>query len=248
MQYSIFQAPMYSFFNKDFYRSVGLKSSGTGFLYLFVLFIGCWSAIIISMYIHLIMLADNTEVVAFVDKLPNMTFKDGKMSMDKDSPYVVEIGDKKIIFDTSGKVKSMNDLEEGSALLTSDAIMFDTQKEPMQFEKFVKDYQLDHNQVKAGLKNICGYISLLGLALGLPVFFGHLFLALTYGVVGLVMDRRKLGFEAALRMAICAMTPGILISSLLSVCWINIPLLGLVTVPVTLGYLFFGYSSMNAPD
>lgn len=246
MKYTIFQAPIYSWFKKDFYRSIGLKSHGTGFLYLAVLFAICWTAIILSVYIHLSIGAQKPEVTEFIAKLPNMTFKDGKMSMDKPSPYTIVAGEKKIIFDTGEKVNSIDDVEDAGALLTEDAIMFENQKEPLEWKKFVTDYNLNQEQMKSGLQSLCGYLSLFGLVLGLPVFFGHLFLSMFYAAIGLfVLDKQKLGFETALRMAICAMTPGILLSSVLSVLWINIPFQGLVTVPLTLGLLFFGYSALS---
>ncbi|MBX9569726.1 MAG: DUF1189 domain-containing protein [Candidatus Obscuribacterales bacterium] len=252
MEYSIYQAPIYSFYSKDFYRSVGRNGKGTGFLYLSALFFACWTAIIIAMYVHMVVLIEAPVVTELVQKLPDMTFRNGSMSINKPSPYEMEVSGKKIVFDTSGKYKAVEEIEGADALITEEKISFSEQgwREPTTFKGLVTDYTLKAADIKPFLKDISLKIAGIGFVLGLPVFFGHLFLALIYAGVAMIVNSKP-GFETALRMAISAMTPGILLSTLLAILWVNFPGQGLITVPITLGLLVYGYKALgdsNAAD
>ena len=246
MEYSIYKAPIYSFYSKDFYRSVGRDGKGTGFLYLSALFLACWTFIMISCYIHMIMLVDSAPVTELVQKLPDMNFKNGELSINKESPYEMTVEGKKIVFDTSGKYKAADDLDGVDVLITQEKLSFAEKswREPTSFKGLVSDYTLKAVNIKPFLRDMSLYITGFGFVLGLPVFFGHLFLALVYAGVGMIVNSKP-GFETALRMAISAMTPGILLSTLLAILWINFPGQGLVTVPITLGLLVYGYRSMG---
>lgn len=250
MKYSIYQAPLYSFYKKDFYRSVGQDGKGTGFLYLSALFCACWTAIIISCYIHMILIVDSPQVNELVEKLPDMTFRNGVLSINKPSPYEMVIDGKKIVFDTSGKYKGADEIEGVAALVTDEQISFSDQawREPANFKRLVTgEYTLKAVDIKPFLKDLSLKISGIGFVLGVPVFFGHLFLALVYAGIGMIINS-KAGFETALRMAISAMTPGVLLSSLLAVCWVNFPGQGLLTIPLTVGLLVYGYRALTAEE
>ncbi|MBX9689788.1 MAG: DUF1189 domain-containing protein [Candidatus Obscuribacterales bacterium] len=248
-QYSIFKAPLLSFFSKDFYSDTALKAKGLGFLYLFVLIFVCQTLSTASGCVHFYMNIESKELNDIVQRLPAMEIKRGKLSIDKESPYKLQFENilskekRVIVFDTSGQ-KSTE--EDADVLFTQDGIKFqgDSEAIPWTSATFGNDFSLNSANFKGLLGSIAVWLFVIGVVLSPLSWLGHALLAAIYGLAGLAMDRKKLGYKTAVRMAIVALTPSIVLSTIFHVLYCMPELWGLITVPVTLGYLFFGYSSI----
>lgn len=248
MQYSIFKAPFYSFFSKEFYVKTAREGKGTGFLYLFVVVLvgvilstasGSW---------HLNESLNNPELDEIIKQLPDLSIKSGVMSINKPSPYrvpfhhLVTKEKKLLIFDTSGQITTT---DEASALFTEKGFLMEGQKETLPWSTLGRDVEFKALELKSFFKTVSLWFFLFGVLLTPIAWFWHVVLALVYGAVGMIMDRQKLGFKTALRMASVAMTPTIVLTTLFYLFFCKPELWELITVPVSLGYLFFGYSAVS---
>ena len=105
MQKSSWQAIFRSFYSADLYREVVSEWRGSGFLYLFLLLslVVVFQAVKIQ-HVHAPYAQKRTD--ALIDQLPDITINNGKLSIDKPCPYVMQdtvSGDKhafEIVFDT----------------------------------------------------------------------------------------------------------------------------------------------------
>ncbi|MBY0549028.1 MAG: DUF1189 domain-containing protein [Candidatus Obscuribacterales bacterium] len=245
----MYQAPFMSFFSGDLYRDVARKWTGIGFGYLTVVTLVCVAFSSIGLTI-----AINNKAEELLAKLPAITFsKDHKLSIDKPVPHVVQLDipgeQNKLVFDTSGKMTSLEDAPGAIALVTADELILTdraTEENRASWKSLNADesWSLNRSNITK-VKTVLGQV-IWGLMVvaGLFSLFGHYFLALLYGAIGLIMSNvtgAKLGFGAAVRLAVVAMTPGMIISMGL---WVigQTALTGLwgwLSVPVTLGYLYF---------
>ncbi len=250
MQYSIFKAPLFAFYSRDFYRQTARQGKGSGLLYLFVLVLVSNILSTASGSLHLISSLDNSpEFNEIVAKMPDISIKEGKLSINKESPYELKFKNPQsgkevlIVFDTSGKKQNY---EEAKAVLSQEGIVFEGQESviPWSMPTSGKDFELPASKIKDSLKSISLLIFFLGLAFTPLFYLGHILLALLYGLTGLVMDRNKLGFKTSLRMASVAMTPSVVLTTLFYVFYCKPEIWELLTVPLTLGYLFFAFNSL----
>lgn len=252
MSYSIYQAPTLSFFKKDFYRYIGREAKGVGLLYLFVV---VTAASVISTgfgCLYLYMDIKSPRVAEVAQKLPSLKIKDGSMSMDKPSPYVLNIeqqgGKEKttIVFDTAG-TKGL----EAPYIFREDGFIADGKEDslvPWKMLTFGNDFELVPSQFQDLLVKTIPWFFGLGLIAIPVIWIGHLFVALIYALVGLVMDRNKLGFGTSMRVATVAMTPCIVLDALFHAAHLSAIFIiwFLVTIPISLGYMYFAYSAINA--
>jgi hypothetical protein len=257
MKYSILQAPFFAFFSREFYANVARQGRGSGFLYLFLLLVICYPLSLLSGYLHFVAGLESKDVSELVEKLPDLSVRQGVLTINKASPYRmvfknVTTGENTIIvFDTSGKTDSPGDAK---ALVTGKGIMFNTENKIVPWSSIASDFDFPASKFKESLKSVALGVGLAGLLLLPLVWCGHVLLALIYGVVGLCADRNKLGYVTALRMAVVAMTPAIVLTTLFYVLFgtpemfFFLLVWELATIPITMGYLIFGYSALGNPS
>lgn len=253
-------APFMSFFSGDLYRQVARNWRGIGFGYLTVVTLVCVGLSSIGLSV-----AINSAADSLLAKLPGITFtNDSKLSIDKPVPHVVQLDlpgeQNKIVFDTSGKTKSLEDAAGAIALVTEDELIL---KDSVSEENRTTWKSLNANE-KWSLtpKNIAEMKTVIGqliigvmVVLGLLSLFGHFFLALLYGAIGLIMSNvtgAKVGYGTAVRLTAVAMTPAMIVSMVLMLIG-QISLAswwGWLSIPVTLGYLYFACASAakDAPE
>lgn len=241
-------APFMSFFSGDLYRQVARNWRGIGFGYLTVVTLVCVAFSSIGLSI-----AINNSAESLLAKLPGITFKDSKLVVDKPVPYVVQLDipgeQNKIVFDTSGKLKSLEDAPGAIMLVTEDELIM---KDNVSEENRTTWKSLNANDTwSLNRKNITEMKVVVGqvimaimVVLGVMSLFGHYFLALLYGAIGLIMSNvtgAKLGYASAVRLAVVAMTPAMIVSMGLMVIG-QVSVAGWwswLSIPVTLGYLYF---------
>lgn len=256
MNFSPYQIPLLAFYSRKLYGSVARRRKGTGLLYLFLLLLICYPLSLAAGYLHAVSGLDSPQINEIVGKLPDLTLKNGILQINKASPYRMTFKDastgeeKLIIFDTSGKTTGAG---EARALITERGIFFAGQSEIMPFPLSNEDFHLSAAGFKETVRGILFGIACASLLLFPLVYCGHLLLAVIYGIVGMVMDRHNLGFSSSLRMASTAMTPAIVLTTLFYVIWgrpemfFYLLVWEVLTVPVTVVYLYFAYSSVEPP-
>lgn len=252
MQYSIFKAPSMSFFSKDFYRATAQEGKGTGLLYLLVIvfisnFISA-AAGSLQMYMSL----QSAQVKGIIGQIPDLSFRDSKMSFNKPNPYDMTFTNPNsqekihIIFDTSGQ--SNRAAEDAAAVLTADGIIFESQDKMTPWRQVLfgnENFDLPNTKMQEFLQGLPIFFFVTTAFVFAPiVYLLHIFLVLFYSLIGLIMDRKALGFKAAMRMVCVAMTPSILLTALCYIVFMP-PFWPILTIPITLGYLFFGYNSLG---
>ncbi|MBX9719815.1 MAG: DUF1189 domain-containing protein [Candidatus Obscuribacterales bacterium] len=248
MEYSIFRAPLFAFYSKQFYRDTAMKGKGFGFLYLFVLLLICNSLSVASGYFHIVESIKSAESVAIYEQMPDMKLKDGRFSINKTSPYKVQFKNiltrepKLIVFDTSGSASEMGDAD---LLITEQGFRFVSNDKPIPwFQGF--DFDMPAGNLKGFLLDVALKLLIFGILIVPLVYLGHIILALIYAAVALIIDSKKLGFKTAIRMSIVAMTPSMVLTSLFYLLFCKPELWELFTVPISIAYLVFGYNCLRS--
>lgn len=247
-----FQAPFQSFFSGELYRQVARNWKGIGFLYLSLVTLLC-----VVLSFTFLMLNMSSAVDRLFTKMPGVKIDaNSKLSIDKPSPYVINLDipgeTNKIVFDTGGKAKSLEDAEGAILLVTQDELIMKDSVSGESKTSFkdsgIKDWTLSAESL-GDLKKMMGNVIIAVMAaIGALTFLGHYFLALIYAGIGMIMSsitNAKLTYGAALRVTCVAMTPAMLISMLLWCTgqWTLGQWWGFLSIPMTLGYIYFGCAS-----
>ena len=243
-KFSIIHIPVLSFFSKDLYRDVGLYWKGLNFTYLLLLLAICWIPTMIKAHIAFSNFIDN-DAPAVVEQVPEITIIDGEVSIKEPQPYYIkepESGDILAIIDTAGTINSLED-PNAICLLTKTNIMW----RQSQFEirtmdlSEVENFVLDSDRIMGWLhiteKLIA--ITIYPFAL-LGSYFYRIVQALLYAAIGLLFAswcKATLSYAALLRLAIVAVTPCIIVGTVLGL--VGVPLPSLVYLLIALLYLFF---------
>lgn len=251
------QGPVFTFFSAPFYRDLLLNGKGMGFIYLFLLLVLCWGLETVKVCTSLQGMMADKNFVAFVDQVPeHVDYKGGKLQIDKPSPYVMKWAEVPVIcIDTSGKITEVSQAEGAPLLITADNYQVAKQTGAVETGTWDKifttgDFSFNKAQVREALTLIVPWGTGFFVALWPFAYVGHLIAALIYGAIGLIMDSRKLGYAAMVRLASFAMTPSILIALVQFLIGFTVPFYGVISIPITIGYIWFGNNAAKGetPD
>jgi hypothetical protein len=254
-RYSIYQIPVLSFFSKNMYRYMASDWKGTGFAYLLLLLIICWIITLIKVHVQVGNFIDN-EASQIISQVPVITIAGGDASIKESQPYYIkdpDTGKDLIIIDTTGKITSL-DNSEALALIKKTEVVFkkdEFETRTISFEKF-GDFTLDQallNKIANIVKKSLAAVFFLFAVLGSFVF--RIVQALIYGAIGMLfalINKSKMPYVTLLRLAVVAVTPCIIIKTLLNVFGVTIPYVRLLYFLITIGYLFFGVRSVSKGD
>ncbi len=253
-QFSIIHIPVLSFFSKALYRDVGLYWKGVAFAYLLLLLAVCWIPAMIRLHTGFSYFADNIAP-AVVEQVPEITIVDGEASIAEPQPYYITYPDSNdvlAIIDTTGTITSLKDTD-AICLLTKTSII--SRKNPSQTETIklanVENLILDSARITGWLHTARKFlaIAIYPFAL-LGSYLYKIIQALIYAAVGLLFAlwcKVTLSYKALLRLAIVAVTPCVLVNTVLGLAGVHLPYAGLIYLMVTLGYLFFGVKASSQP-
>ena len=264
MRYKIWQAPFWAFFSTQFYRELGSNGKGVGFLYLLVLL--CLASMVDSAksiaYFQNQLMSVGSE---YAEQLPLVQITDGKLSIDRDSPYYLQDPQAErvaLAFDTSGTSKSTSDLD-APILVTEDAIL--ARKEgsaDFVIMKFagIKQYRFTKADLLSILEKATWVVPIGQFFISVPtIWIGHIVLALAYSLAGLLLAKTisiQIKYEGILRIASIAIGNVVILDIIsklfpaeiggislrqLDVHW------NLVKLLVGVGYTLFGVSANLAP-
>jgi hypothetical protein len=258
---NIFVAIIKSFYSRKFYSEAIAEWRGRSFLYLLLLLFICWAALAIRFFAPLQLQSFfSTEVVTVQKQLPVVKIKDGKASTAKPGPYYIRSSNGDALYaiiDTTNKIKNPADTKA----------MFIVKKNNIQFFNqqagTVKTFSFEKRSLNFGPKQLKQYwgqyekwllpvIFIFGAFLGIFMLifsFGYrVIIGIILGVVGLFYSwilRRRLDYTSVFCTSLVAMTPAIVVKTILSMFNVCFPFKWLLMLVLIFGYLF--YAVLAAP-
>ena len=250
-RYSIFHVPALSFFSKKLYIDVSQNWKGVNFLYLLLLLAVCLMLTMINLHRGISNFVNN-EASAIVNQVPEITITDGQVSIEETQPYYITDPDSDkplAIIDTTGQIESLKD-SDALFLLTGNKVIIQKSK----FEN--RTYELSNVKAFAvDSKRITGWLHIgrKFLAVGIYPFallgsyVYRIVQALIYAAIGLLFAsfcKTTLSYAASIRLAIVAVTPCIIVGTILGLAGTSIP--SFLYLVAALVYLFFAVKSISS--
>jgi hypothetical protein len=246
-KFSAIHIPPLSFFSKELYSDVALHWRGVNFLYLLLLLAICWIPIMIKLNNSITQFVDN-EAPRIVEQVPKITITNGEASIDEPQPYYIKAPDSNstlAIIDTTGTIKSLDNTGAYLLLTKKTLIVRQSDVETRAYSLAqVKNFVLTSDRLMKWLhifKKIF-IIILYPLAL-LSSFIFRIIQALIYGAIGLLFAswcRIKLSYDALIRLSVIAVTPCIIISTVLLLANVHLSYDALIYFLIAMAYLLFG--------
>ncbi|MFC1738707.1 DUF1189 domain-containing protein [Planctomycetota bacterium] len=252
-KFSIIHIPVLSFYSKELYRDVGLNWKGAGFAYLLLLLAVCWVPVMIN--VHMVF-SDfvNNAAPAVVEQVPRITIADGEVSIEEPQPYYIKLPDSNdvlAVIDTAGEIESLEDVEDTNAILLL------TKNKVIMRQSGLETRTYDLSEVKKfafGGDDIMGWLRIFGKFFAIAAYpfalicsyVYRIIQALIYAAIGLLFAsvcKVKLPYNALLRLAIAAVTPCIIVGTILDITGIYVP--WPLYPLVALGYLFYGVKATS---
>lgn len=253
--YSIFTAPFFSFFHKDFYREVGKNWKGKIFGYLILLQMFCWALICLHLYTEVSAWIQN-EAPKVINQIPHISIVNGEASTDVEQPYTITDPTRpdRVLFviDTTGQITKLDDSMK-AGLMTRDHVYVRQKSSLNEVRVYdlskIDRFELDAAKVSGWADMIRKWMMLAFFPFAvLGAFLYRLFIGLLYSLIGLLINAfltQKSDFGEIYRVAIMAMTPVLLLKLVKNMTGIHIPMFWGVCIVVTLFYLAFGLFALS---
>ena len=246
--YSIFHVPIWSFFSKKLYIDVGQNWKGVNFLYLLLLLAICWILIMIKVHLGVADFIDN-EAPVIVNQVPEINITDGQVSIKETQPYYIIDPDNNkplAIIDTTGQIESLKDTKALCLLTQNQMIIKQSEFENRTYDlSDVKDFVVDSDRITGWLHIGRKFLAVIIYPFALlSSYIYRIIQALIYAAIGLLFAsfcKTTLSYIVLIRLAIVAITPCIIISTILVLTSTSIPLF--LYLVAALMYLFFAVKS-----
>ncbi|MFB0524549.1 MAG: DUF1189 domain-containing protein [Phycisphaerae bacterium] len=255
-KFNILHVPLLSFYSRELYRDVGWNWRGVCFGYLLLLLVICSALSMFAVHRALSNFVDK-EVPPLIDQVPRITITDGQVSIDEPQPYYIKAPDSNdvlVVVDTTGTIQSLDDTK-AIVLLTKTKVTWRQGK--METRTFdltqVKHFVLDKDRIMGWLDIIKKYLVLALYPFAvLASYIFRIIQALIYGAIGLLFAtwcRVKLSYAALLRLAVVAVTPCIIVRTILELASLYLPWWAyLWFFLAAMGFLFFGVKACSQPE
>lgn len=245
-QYSYLNALYMSFYSKKLYRDVANNWGGGTVLYLFILLLLCWSVAMVKYQAEA-----NLTVHQFSDKIvmqmPEIILNKGQIKTPEDKPYFIKNLDDGTVFaiiDTSGTYAKEN-LPKNVIFLVTKNALFTYNDKQWQEQKYPANLNWDIKpvEVKDLIINFSDWLWLVLLPGGLfASFIYRLIQSVIYAGIGKVFSLLggiELDYTKILKLTFIALTPAIILSTILDVFGVRFDFQGLVYFVFGMGYLVF---------
>lgn len=250
-----------AFFSPKLYREVARTWQGTGFLYLFLLLAVCWIPLIYFIVNGLVFFKTNV-FKEFLQAIPAISIVNGELAMKEASSFVFpSSGDPFLIIDTSGRVDDISKTTAEILITKKQMSIQDPQPDSGQIRHYplpdTMNMTLEPEELEQKLTPLLNntiffiYPILVFLSL-IYRFLQAVFFAVMGFLVLRPIFRARLNYSAVIRIVAVALTPAIIISTILSVMHIHIDKEYLLYLLLSIAYLCFGiranrcYSYSNA--
>lgn len=254
-RYSILHVPVMAFFSKSLYRDVCFNWKGTGFGYLLLLLALCWIPDMVKMHQSLSVFLDQ-EAPKVVDQIPEMTITAGKASIDEPQPYAVttpDLAQALVVFDMTGQTKSLKDANTMMLITETEAIYKKSEIETRTFSfRDIKEFKLTRAMINGWLAIVKKWAAAAVYPFALAGSYVYRIVQLLlYAAIGLLFAewcKSQRTYAQLLRLAVVAVTPCIILSTVLALTSLRLPLASLLFFLMTMGYLFFGVKAASAGE
>ena len=249
-EYSVAHIPIMSFFSRSLYRDLAFRWKGTGFAYLLLLLAVCTLFSAINCHIDLVHFVDHLAPPV-ISQVPTIKITNGEVTVYKPQPYYITVprsGRILAVLDTTGTIRSLDETDAILFLTKSGLIIREGQtgSRTLSFAK-VDNFTVDQYKVRGWLNNIKRFF----LPVAYPVsvlgsFVVKVIQALIYAAIGLLFAKWckvELKYASLLRLTVTALTPAIIVKTLLGATSVHLPFAGLWYVLATMGYLVFGVTA-----
>lgn len=249
-QYNIFKALIMSFYSKRLYQDVALNWGGKTFLYLLLLVALSW-AVHTVFYQLALTKTYNLYGEEFFSQFPTLTIKDGKLSTPENREYMIKNPFTKedfILIDTTGKTTSLQQTKANILVTQTEVI---SQTKPNETRTDVLPPHLNTvivpQEVKDYLAHYLGYAWIFIFIFSVIVaYIFRILQTLVYGIFGKIfaaLGKVPLKYAQVVQIAMVAITPGIIIRTILDIFGIMFPLEGLLFFVLAMLYLIFGIAA-----
>ena len=249
-RYSIFHVPALSFFSKKLYIDVGQNWKGANFLYLLLLLAICLIPTMINLHRGISNFVNN-EAPAIVNQVPEITITDGQVSIKETQPYYIKDPDSDeplAIIDTTGQIESLEDTD-AFCLLTGNKVI--TKKSEFENRTYdlsnVKAFVVDSERITGWLQIGRKFLAVVIYPFVLLGYYMYRIVqALIYAAIGLLFAsfcKTTLSYAALIRLAVVAVTPCIIVGTILGLADTSIPYF--LYLVAALVYLFFAVKSIS---
>jgi len=260
-KYSLIHPPLLSFYSKDLYRDVGQNWKGIAALYLLLLLAFCWIFETWAVNAKISRFIAN-EVPPFIEQIPAITIQDGNVSIDEPVPYFINDPDSHdviAIIDTSGQYNSLDNTDAYLLLTKNKLIGKESETETRVYDlSQIDEFFLDQATANKFLSIFKTYFPFVFYVCAvLFSFIYRLVQVLIYGAIGLMLckiAKVSLDYQTLVRLAVIAVTPVVLIDTVLEVTGFKVPVFWLIAFAIAMYYLYVGISankdqsvSYNAP-
>jgi len=230
----------------ELYRDMGRHWPGIGLRLLLLVLAITWTLEGVKLHRGAVHFARD-EFPGVVQDFPPITIKDGIVSSPVQQPYEIrdhESGKLFAVVDTTGKISSLDDTE-AMILLTETKLHYRENngngQTKIQDLKQIKNFYID----KAVATSWVDWGARWAAAVLIPIAFIASFLyrlvqGIIYAAIGLIWNgafNAKLSFAALMRLSFAAVTPVILLSTVLDLLNINVPLWPLICLALAMVYL-----------
>jgi hypothetical protein len=254
-QYTIFHAPVMSFFSRNFYRDVGLNWNGTGLAYLLLLLIICSVPYIVKVHLEVNNFI-KSNAPAIIYQIPPIKIIKGEASTAEAETYrIISPDNKKVIaiIDTTGQTTSLEGTDAKVLLTKTDLIYKHSDVETRTFNlKTVDNFSIDLKKIVIWLGLFDNYFAILLFPFLVMGFFIYRALQLLiYGVIGLLfakLCKADLTYKTLYRLAVMAVTPAIIVNTIFQTAGITFPMYGLVFFLIAMIYLFVAVKTVSSTD
>lgn len=245
--YNIFQALYMSFYSRKLYEDVGKNWGGKVFLYLFVLLALSWigQTAIMQSGLNRIYAQASDE---FMAQLPLVIIENGKVTTPENRPYIIKDPNGTDVFaiiDTSGKYTDLSGAKS-EVLVTKTKIYEQRNKHEVRIHQLPESLNITINPVSINdyIKRVIGFAWIFIFTFVVIISYIYRVLqVLLYSVLGKIfstISSANVDYGTILQITIVALTPAIVLSTLLDLMSITIPHHNLLYFVIAMGYMIYG--------
>ena len=253
-RYSRVSALVLSFFSPELYRDVARRWCGIGFLYLVLLLAVSWLPLAIRAHVAFAKFVRQAAPRVLAG-FPAVTITNGVVSIDRPEPYLWrDPGNNEVLLyvDTTGAFDLPAAASAKAKLSRSQLVVKQNEYDTRTYDlSQVKSFYVDKTRVTGWLAMAIPWMGLGIFVMGLlGTLIWHLIQIVIYGVIGLLlasMFSARLEYLALMRLAAVAITPAILLDTVLDMTGTSVPYSVLLFLALELGYLAFAVKANVQP-
>lgn len=243
----------FSFFLPALYDDVARRWKGAAIGYLTLLTFVCWAIGCWSFY-HQLQIFSDREVPRFTEKLPPLTYQDGKVSTPEPRAYPIEVHGVPFLLIDTVNATSQEERDSYPMVLTDTQLITENQSSQRTYEisEFAEILKSGTMTAKDWLQTIrelifWAFIFIAPLWL-IFSFVLYLVWALILSLLALLMNSilsKGLDYPPLYRLSIVALTPALIISTVLDVAGVHVPWGFLGFLGLTILYVIFAVFSVQ---